>query len=102
MEVIEIAVQDTGCGINAEDLPKLFQPFTQLDASLSRRHQGTGLGLVLTKKLIELHGGAIRVESPGEGEGCTFTVTLPLHSTGPASAPAQPSPEETSATASTV
>ncbi|MFQ5802723.1 MAG: GAF domain-containing sensor histidine kinase [Candidatus Methylomirabilales bacterium] len=77
-DAVEITVHDTGCGINAEDLPKLFQPFTQLDASLSRRHQGTGLGLVLTKKLVELHGGTIRVESVGEGQGCTFTVTLPL------------------------
>lgn len=82
-QMVEIAVQDTGCGISDHDLPRLFQPFTQLDASLSRRHQGTGLGLVLTKKLVELHGGAIRVESRGEGRGCTFTVTLPLQSSPP-------------------
>ncbi len=97
---VEIAVHDTGCGINAEDLPKLFQPFTQLDASLSRRHQGTGLGLVLTKKLVELHGGLIRVESVGEDQGCTFTVTLPLQSSAPA--PPGPSPEGTGAKAFTV
>ncbi|MFQ5883022.1 MAG: ATP-binding protein, partial [Candidatus Methylomirabilales bacterium] len=63
-------------------------PFTQLDASLARRHQGTGLGLALTKKLVELHGGTIRVESPGEGQGSTFTVTLPLR--GPTAAQAPP------------
>ncbi|MFQ5883024.1 MAG: ATP-binding protein [Candidatus Methylomirabilales bacterium] len=94
---VEIAVQDTGIGIKPEDMPKLFQPFTQLDASLARRHQGTGLGLVLTKRLVELHGGTIRVESPGEGQGSTFTVTLPLG--GPSQAPPETSPEATSAAA---
>ncbi len=84
---VEIVVQDTGIGIQAEDLPKLFQEFTQLDASLDRRHQGTGLGLALTKKLVELHGGTIHAHSPGEGQGTTFTVTLPLE--GPR-APASP------------
>jgi signal transduction histidine kinase len=74
----EIAVQDTGIGIRAEDIPKLFQPFTQLDASLARRYQGTGLGLALTKRLVELHGGQIWAESEGEGKGSTFTFTLPL------------------------
>ncbi len=74
----EISVQDTGIGIRAEDIPKLFQPFTQLDASLARRYQGTGLGLALTKRLVELHGGQIWAESEGEGKGSTFTFTLPL------------------------
>ena len=81
-EVVEIAVSDTGIGIQAEDLPKLFKPFTQLDASLARKHGGTGLGLALTKKLVELHGGTIRAESGGSGQGSTFTVILPLE--GPA------------------
>ena len=76
---VEIAVQDTGIGIKAEDMPKLFQEFTQLDSSLAKRHQGTGLGLALTKRLVELHGGQIRAESPGEGQGSTFIVTLPFH-----------------------
>ena len=75
---VEISVEDTGIGIKAEDLPRLFQEFTQLDASLSRQHQGTGLGLALTKKLVELHGGRIWAESRGEGQGTTFTFTLPL------------------------
>jgi signal transduction histidine kinase len=74
----EIAVSDTGIGIKAEEVSKLFRPFTQLDASLTRKHQGTGLGLALTKKLVELHGGTIRAESSGPGQGSTFTVTLPL------------------------
>ncbi len=75
-EFLEIVVQDTGIGIKAEDMPKLFQEFIQLDASLARRHQGTGLGLALTKKLVELHGGTIQADSPGEGQGSTFTFTL--------------------------
>jgi signal transduction histidine kinase len=77
-DVVEISVADTGIGIRAEDIPKLFQPFTQLDVSLARRYQGTGLGLALTKRLVELHGGQIWAESEGEGKGSTFTFTLPL------------------------
>ncbi len=77
-EFLEIAVADTGIGIKAEDLGKLFREFGQLDASLARRHQGTGLGLALTKRLVELHGGTVAAASPGEGLGSTFTVTLPL------------------------
>jgi two-component system, sensor histidine kinase len=86
-DCVEIEVQDTGIGISREDLPKLFQEFTQLDASLARRHQGTGLGLALTKKLVELHGGTIRADSPGEGHGSTFAITLPLDGPGTRSAP---------------
>ncbi len=77
-DAVEIEVKDTGIGFRAEDVPKLFQPFTQLDTSLGRRHQGTGLGLALTKNLVELHGGSIRAQSAGEGQGSTFTFTLPI------------------------
>lgn len=77
-EFIEIAVADTGIGIKAEDLPKLFQPFTQLESPVTMRNQGTGLGLALTKRLVELHGGQIVAASEGEGRGSTFTVCLPL------------------------
>jgi signal transduction histidine kinase len=86
---VEIIVQDTGIGIRAEDLPKLFQEFTQLDASLARRHEGTGLGLALTKKLVELHDGAIHAHSPGEGQGSTFTIILPLDGPGTSPPPAR-------------
>jgi PAS domain S-box-containing protein len=79
---VEIAVTDTGIGIKAEDLPRLFQPFTQLEAALSRRHQGTGLGLALTKRLVERHGGQIWAESEGEGKGTTFRVRLPFAAKG--------------------
>ena len=60
---VEIAVTDTGVGISTEDQQKLFREFTQVDGSLSRRHEGTGLGLALTKRLVELHGGTITVRS---------------------------------------
>jgi signal transduction histidine kinase len=73
-------VADTGVGIRPEDLPKLFQPFTQLEGSFTKQYHGTGLGLALTKRLVESHGGTVRAESEGEGRGSTFTVRLPLTS----------------------
>ena len=80
-EAIEIAVTDTGAGIRAEDLPKLFQEFVQLETTHAQKHEGTGLGLALTKKLVELHGGRIWAQSDGEGCGSTFTVLLPFGET---------------------
>jgi PAS domain S-box-containing protein len=73
---LEIAVSDTGIGIAAEDLPRLFQPFVQLDSSFARRFEGTGLGLAMVRKLAELHGGTVAVASQ-PGRGSTFTVLLP-------------------------
>jgi len=75
--VLEIEVVDTGIGIAAEDLPRLGKPFEQLDSALSRRHQGTGLGLALSKSLVEMHGGQLTIESE-PGRGTTVRVTLPL------------------------
>ncbi len=75
---IEIEVSDTGIGIRREFLARLFQRFTQEDGSIRRSHGGLGLGLAISKHLVELHGGDIRVESPGPGQGATFTVSLPL------------------------
>ncbi len=73
---ISFAVSDTGIGIATEHLSRLFQPFVQLDSGLRRQHEGTGLGLVLVRRLTELHGGRVAVEST-PGVGSTFTVTLP-------------------------
>lgn len=74
---LEIAVADTGLGIAREDLPRLFRPLVQLDAGLARKHCGIGLGLALARKLAELHGGTIEVESE-PGKGSTFTLRLPV------------------------
>jgi PAS domain S-box-containing protein len=74
---VTITVWDTGIGIPENKKHLLFQPFQLIDSSLARRREGTGLGLVLTKKLVELHRGRITVEST-EGKGASFTVVLPL------------------------
>ncbi|HAZ30306.1 TPA: hypothetical protein DCY65_01885 [Candidatus Acetothermia bacterium] len=79
---IRVQVTDTGIGINPEDFPRLFVPFQQLDSGLARRHEGTGLGLAISKRLVIALGGTIAAESPGLGQGSTFTVTLPLQPRG--------------------
>jgi PAS domain S-box-containing protein len=80
---LRIAVADTGIGIQPEDHERIFREFEQVDSSYGRQQQGTGLGLALTKKLVELHGGNLQVQSRGiEGEGTTFTFTMPIVSPG--------------------
>jgi len=74
---IHFQVWDTGVGITEADQRSLFTPFTQLDSSLDRKHQGSGLGLVITQKLAELHGGSVSLQS-AIGVGSQFTITLPL------------------------
>jgi signal transduction histidine kinase len=74
---IEIAVKDTGIGIAPEDQAVVFEEFRQVGRDQMRKAEGTGLGLALTKRFVELHGGAIRLEST-PGKGSTFTVSLPL------------------------
>jgi signal transduction histidine kinase/CheY-like chemotaxis protein/CHASE3 domain sensor protein len=74
---IEIAVADTGIGIATADLTRLFREFQQLDAGHGRQQEGTGLGLALTKRFAELHGGEVNVQSV-PGEGSTFTLRLPV------------------------
>lgn len=74
--LLEIAVEDTGIGIHPGDLDKLFREFQQLDSGAARRFQGTGLGLALTRKLVELQGGTVAVTSE-PGRGSTFVVHLP-------------------------
>lgn len=73
---VEISVADTGIGIAPEDQKELFQPFVQIEAAMTKRHEGTGLGLHLSKRLVELHGGMISVESE-EGKGSRFTFAIP-------------------------
>ncbi len=75
---LEVSVTDTGEGIQPEFLPYVFDRFRQADGSATRKHGGLGLGLAIVKQLIELHGGTIRVTSPGRGLGSTFTIELPL------------------------
>ena len=75
-ESLMFSVRDTGIGIATEDLKRLFNPFTQLDSKLSRQYSGTGLGLTLVMKLVELHGGSVAVESE-IGKGSCFTVRIP-------------------------
>ncbi len=77
LEFLEISVSDTGVGIAQADLYRLFQPFLQLDSSRSRMFEGTGLGLVMVRRLVELQSGALLVESE-PGKGSRFTVWLPL------------------------
>ncbi|MBP3954475.1 response regulator [Gemmata sp. G18] len=80
-----VRVADTGVGIPADMLPKVFEMFAQVGTSLERSQGGLGIGLTLVKRLVEMHGGSVRAESPGPGRGSTFTVRLPL---APAPAPA--------------
>jgi PAS domain S-box-containing protein len=76
-EFLEICVSDSGIGISSENMAKLFQAFSQIDSSLARKFEGTGLGLAMVKQLAELHGGAVAVAS-AEGQGARFAAWLPL------------------------
>ncbi|BAZ29020.1 multi-sensor hybrid histidine kinase [Cylindrospermum sp. NIES-4074] len=74
----QIIVSDSGQGINAEFLPYVFDYFQQADSSSARKFGGLGLGLAIVRNIVEMHGGTVKAESPGEGKGATFTVSLPL------------------------
>ena len=74
----KITVSDTGIGINPDFLPHVFDYFRQADSTTTRKFGGLGLGLAIVRHLVELHGGTVTAESPGEGQGATFTVKLPL------------------------
>jgi two-component system CheB/CheR fusion protein len=87
-EQAELSVTDTGMGIHAEVLPRLFNRFVQADSAMTRTHGGLGLGLSIVRHLVEVHGGTVDVESPGEGKGSTFRITLPTGTIDAATAPA--------------
>jgi PAS domain S-box-containing protein len=84
-DFLEICVSDSGIGISKENMAKLFQPFSQIDSSLARKFEGTGLGLAMVKQLAELHGGTVAVAST-EGEGARFAAWLPLRTSAQAAA----------------
>ena len=74
---LEVSVEDNGIGIASEDLERIFNTFEQVESSAARNFDGTGLGLALSRRLVELHGGCIWAESEGPGRGCRFVFTLP-------------------------
>jgi CheY-like chemotaxis protein len=84
--VARIRVIDSGSGISAEVMPKLFGPFSPVDGSTTRAQGGLGVGLALVKDLVELHGGRVSAQSAGERQGATFTVELPLSDVAPQAA----------------
>jgi signal transduction histidine kinase len=84
---VRVTIQDNGCGISATFLPHVFERFRQEDASTTRAASGLGLGLSITKHLVELHGGTIAARSEGPGRGAVFTVSFPI----PGGQPAIPS-----------
>ena len=92
-----VAVADEGRGIAAEELSRLFQLFAQVDPPLDRPNSGLGVGLALARAIAELHGGSVRAQSPGRGQGTTFTVTLPLALGAPGVAPSSSSDMRASA-----
>jgi signal transduction histidine kinase len=75
---LAVWVRDTGIGIEPQDIERIFAPFEQVESSISRKFHGTGLGLSLTRKIVELHGGRIHAKSEGKGRGTVFEFTLPI------------------------
>ncbi len=92
-QMLECSVSDTGIGISAEALPRIFEEFQQVDASYTREYAGTGLGLAITKKFVEMMGGEINIKSK-EGEGSIFSIVLPFSGAEAVAAapPSAPSP----------
>lgn len=77
-DMIEVAVADTGIGLESKDLERIFNPFEQLEALMTRQYDGAGLGLFVAKKFVELHGGRIWAESQGKGKGSVFRFVIPV------------------------
>lgn len=74
----QLTIRDTGKGISSDFLPYVFDYFRQEDGKTTRKFGGLGLGLAIVRQIVEMHGGTVQVESPGERQGATFTVRLPL------------------------
>lgn len=91
-EEIELAVRDTGCGIDAEFLPHVFERFRQADSSTTRMHGGLGLGLAIVRSLVEMHGGRVQASSDGPGRGATFRAVFPARAANrrPTPPPSEP------------
>ncbi len=77
--IVKISINDTGVGVASEHFESIFDPFEQVENTKSKRYQGTGLGLALSKQFVEMHGGRIWVESAGLDKGATFSFTIPCH-----------------------
>jgi PAS domain S-box-containing protein len=90
---VVVSVRDTGIGIPADALPRVFDMFSQVDRTIERSSGGLGIGLALVKSLVEMHGGTVTAESDGPGKGSTFTVRLPAPGTIPEPGPSAP-PED--------
>lgn len=76
-QTIQLSVIDTGDGITAEHLPRVFERFYRIDSDRALQHGGSGIGLAITRALVQAHGGRVQAASPGRGKGSTFTITLP-------------------------
>jgi len=74
---VTVSVKDSGIGLKADNLVRIFSPFEQVENSLNRKFEGTGLGLAISKQLVEMHSGKIWAESHGEGKGSIFNFILP-------------------------
>jgi signal transduction histidine kinase/ActR/RegA family two-component response regulator len=96
-EEVEIAVADTGVGIDAKVLPRIFEPFTQAEDTIDRSQGGLGIGLTLVRHLVELHGGTVFAESSGRGTGSLFVVRLPSAHRRAAAPASVPAPERSAA-----
>jgi PAS domain S-box-containing protein len=93
-DAVEFEVADTGIGIRQTVVPVVFDRFRQADSSTTRRHAGLGLGLAIVKEIVEMHGGSVRAESAGEGQGATFTIRLPISEPDTYVAPIVSAPRE--------
>ncbi len=91
---VVIRVRDTGMGIAADELPRIFEMFTQVDTSLERTQSGLGIGLTLVRELVEMHGGTVEAHSAGIGQGSEFVVRLPILVETPEAPPPEPTVSE--------